>query len=325
MVLTNACRIAPTAYRDTLLPTAPTILQPSAYPAIAPLQWSYQLNQSSRAHSADLATTIGCAFQHDSCNGTSWSARIASYYPAAYSLGENIAAGYSDPLSTVNGWLLDPWNTGLPAADNSGNDGHRRNIMSPMFTQLGCGYGSGTNQYGRYWTQDFGTPQATAPVCSPLTGGSHIFQTAAVSFLATYYDNAAPQSASVVISGIASPMTVYLGTAARGTYRLTSLMGTSCRSYHFEFRNAAGVLQRFPARGELRTTGEGGCTEDYVAAPTPPACRVDIDGSGAVSVQDIFSFLNLWFAGNAGANFNTTGGITVQDIFDFLSAWFTGC
>jgi hypothetical protein len=41
-------------------------------------------------------------------------------------------------------------------------------------------------------------------------------------------------------------------------------------------------------------------------------------------VQDIFDFLNAWFAGSVAADFNG-GGLAVQDIFDFLSAWFAGC
>jgi hypothetical protein len=42
-------------------------------------------------------------------------------------------------------------------------------------------------------------------------------------------------------------------------------------------------------------------------------------------VQDIFDFLNGWFAGAAAADFNRDGVIAVQDIFDFLNAWFAGC
>ena len=49
---------------------------------------------------------------------------------------------------------------------------------------------------------------------------------------------------------------------------------------------------------------------------------VDADGNMAVNVQDIFAFLNLWFAGDARADFNATQGLTVQDIFDYLAAWF---
>ncbi|HVU64946.1 MAG TPA: M1 family aminopeptidase [Phycisphaerales bacterium] len=55
-----------------------------------------------------------------------------------------------------------------------------------------------------------------------------------------------------------------------------------------------------------------------------PACAVDFNHSGTVEVQDIFDFLNGWFAGDPAADFSG-GGISVQDIFDFLNAWFAGC
>jgi hypothetical protein len=41
-------------------------------------------------------------------------------------------------------------------------------------------------------------------------------------------------------------------------------------------------------------------------------------------VQDIFDFLNAWFAGSPSADYNG-GGLSVQDIFDYLNAWFAGC
>ncbi len=54
-------------------------------------------------------------------------------------------------------------------------------------------------------------------------------------------------------------------------------------------------------------------------------CTADTNHSGALEVQDIFDFLNLWFAGDCRADFNGVGGLAVQDIFDFLNAWFQGC
>ncbi|MBY0311102.1 MAG: hypothetical protein K2W85_03440 [Phycisphaerales bacterium] len=56
-----------------------------------------------------------------------------------------------------------------------------------------------------------------------------------------------------------------------------------------------------------------------------PACPADFDGMGGVTVQDIFGFLNAWFASDPRADFDGTGGVTVQDIFAFLNAWFAGC
>jgi hypothetical protein len=56
---------------------------------------------------------------------------------------------------------------------------------------------------------------------------------------------------------------------------------------------------------------------------TTPCCRADFNGGG-LAVQDIFDYLNAWFAGSASADFNG-GGLAVQDIFDYLNAWFAGC
>jgi len=58
---------------------------------------------------------------------------------------------------------------------------------------------------------------------------------------------------------------------------------------------------------------------------TIAGCPADFNGSGAVSVQDIFDFLGAYFASDPRADFNTSGTISVQDIFDFLSAYFAGC
>lgn len=65
----------------------------------------------------------------------------------------------------------------------------------------------------------------------------------------------------------------------------------------------------------------------YVGAQTlpPGGCEVDFDNSGIADVPDVFSFLSLWFAGNAAANFDGQNGVDVPDIFAFLAAWFAGC
>jgi hypothetical protein len=54
-------------------------------------------------------------------------------------------------------------------------------------------------------------------------------------------------------------------------------------------------------------------------------CHADYNGTGGVAVQDIFDFLNDWFAGVPRADFNGVDGLTVQDIFDFLNVWFGPC
>ncbi len=43
-----------------------------------------------------------------------------------------------------------------------------------------------------------------------------------------------------------------------------------------------------------------------------------------MDINDIFQFLNAWFAGSPSSDFNG-GGVDINDIFDYLNAWFVGC
>ncbi len=63
----------------------------------------------------------------------------------------------------------------------------------------------------------------------------------------------------------------------------------------------------------------------FASPPLPPPCRGDFNGSGAVTVQDLFDFLAAYFASSPTADINGASGVTVQDIFDFLALWFQGC
>lgn len=50
--------------------------------------------------------------------------------------------------------------------------------------------------------------------------------------------------------------------------------------------------------------------------------RADVNRSGAVTVQDIFDYLEMYFGGSPAADFNFSGSPGVQDLFDFLMAYF---
>ncbi|HVH03077.1 MAG TPA: CAP domain-containing protein [Amaricoccus sp.] len=68
------------------------------------------------------------------------------YQWSAY--GENIAAGYETPEAVVAAWMDSP--------------GHRGNILSPAFEEIGIGYcylgdDGGDAPFHHYWTQEFGT------------------------------------------------------------------------------------------------------------------------------------------------------------------------
>ncbi|HMN40444.1 MAG TPA: GC-type dockerin domain-anchored protein [Phycisphaerales bacterium] len=77
--------------------------------------------------------------------------------------------------------------------------------------------------------------------------------------------------------------------------------------------------------GDFLPTACDPCT-GFTFFPTDQcACGpADFNASGGLEVQDIFDFLNAWFAGDPAADFNG-GGLGVSDIFDFLNAWFAGC
>ncbi len=58
---------------------------------------------------------------------------------------------------------------------------------------------------------------------------------------------------------------------------------------------------------------------------TISSCPGDWNADGQVGVQDIFDFLNEWFAGMPRGSPNPLGGATLVDIFNFLNAWFQAC
>lgn len=256
LVITNACRMAPVEFRDAYLPTYPNILQPSSYPAVQPLYWNHQLNQSSRAHAADMASTP--CFQHDSCDGTAWFTRIRSYYTKNVALAENIASGFPDAMAVIRALIADGG-----AADNSSGDGHRRNIMNGNLREMGNGYAVVGS---RYYVQDFG---GGAPeFVSPVAVGSHMFLgDGQITFWAGFHDvtGMSPQGAVLIIDGRGFDLSLVLGQTSSGTYEIKLPLGSACRNYFFQFVDGAGVVWRYPESGLLVTTEESGCSEEFVA------------------------------------------------------------
>ncbi|KAK9716837.1 hypothetical protein K7432_006625 [Basidiobolus ranarum] len=65
--------------------------------------------------------------------------------------GENVASGYSTIQQVMKGWM--------------NSDGHRKNILNARFTHMGSGF----NNNGDYWTQDFAlvdNPESTGTMTS---------------------------------------------------------------------------------------------------------------------------------------------------------------
>jgi uncharacterized protein YkwD len=110
------------------------------------------LARAAEAHSIDMGQQN--YFSHTSLDGTQFSRRITNAGYEWNTCGENIAAGYSTPEAVVNAWML--------------SSGHRANILSRTFCDIGVGYAYISGSYYRnYWTQDFGRKRDVW-ACSPI-------------------------------------------------------------------------------------------------------------------------------------------------------------
>src|SRR5262249_36156507 len=115
---------------------------------LAPLSLSATLNA---AGAAKLKSDVACGdFSHTPC-GQPFEKVFATYVQgaASYRIGENIAGGTGScgaPRQTRNGWLH--------------STGHRENILTASFAELGIGYLPGQSFLGysgaTLWSQEFG-------------------------------------------------------------------------------------------------------------------------------------------------------------------------
>lgn len=79
--------------------------------------------------------------------------------------------------------------------------------------------------------------------------------------------------------------------------------------------------------GSFTTAGSGAAARSSVGIARwgVPACPADVNGDQVVTVQDVFEFIDLWFAHDASADIDLSGDINVQDVFVYLNLWFEGC
>lgn len=104
-------------------------------PPTVSVTWNDQLATAALNHSNDMYSNN--YFSHTGITGSTAGDRIAAagYIWRAY--GENIAKGYSTEQAVMDGWLK--------------SEGHCRNIMSPLFKEMGVA------RVGTYWSQEFGS------------------------------------------------------------------------------------------------------------------------------------------------------------------------
>jgi uncharacterized protein YkwD len=100
------------------------------------------LMQVAEAHSQDMAARD--YFGHTSPEGVAPCQRMTAAGYQWWACGENIGAGYPSAQLVLMAWL--------------NSSGHRANILSTAFTDIGVGYVP-NGYYGHYWTTDFGAPR----------------------------------------------------------------------------------------------------------------------------------------------------------------------
>jgi uncharacterized protein YkwD len=121
-----------------------------------PLSWNDRLANAAYEHSYDMANSD--TFSHegsgtetdetaqtlDKEEGSTFRERIEhNGYRFWKWIGENIAAGYSDPDTVVAAWIASPH--------------HCSNLMNPDFTEVGMArVDKAGSHYRSYWSQEFG-------------------------------------------------------------------------------------------------------------------------------------------------------------------------
>lgn len=137
---------------------------------LPPLKSSPLLDSSSETHSTNMANRDFFAHCDVDTKKKPWDRMTDVGYNWNYA-GENIAVGYSTPTSVMNGWM--------------NSSGHRANILSINYREIGVGYVYQSNDQGNirqdtngdcnadgrvvgpyysYWTQNFGRRSNVYPV-----------------------------------------------------------------------------------------------------------------------------------------------------------------
>ncbi len=221
------------------------------------LWWNQGLGDASRYHSTDM--DVQGYFDHDSIDGTPWDQRIYSYYDG-FTIGENIATGYSNASAVVfDGWMC--------------SAGHRSNIMSTLFNELGTGVSS------TYYTQDFGSG---SPPNRGIAMGLHLPERpgATVDLAVVIEAPGDPDALYVVFDGDRHDLTHVFGSSDLGVWAVELAPAEGCHEYYFVLEIEVGgqpYSETFPEDGSY---GWGSCVFD-----DPEAAWIDnqipLPGSGA--------------------------------------------
>lgn len=110
---------------------------------LKPLKENWELSRVARYKSIDMRDKG--YFSHTSPTYGSPFDMMKNFGISYSTAGENIAMGQKTPADVMKGWM--------------NSEGHRANILSPNFTEIGVGYAV-NSKGGTYWTQMFMKPRS---------------------------------------------------------------------------------------------------------------------------------------------------------------------
>lgn len=113
---------------------------------LGPIKGNARLDRSAQAHAEDMLARG--FFAHKSPSGTTVRERSTAAGYAWRTIGENIAFGQTSVSEVMETWMDSP--------------GHRKNILTRDFTELGIGLALGRGKDGKFqvlWVQNFGAPR----------------------------------------------------------------------------------------------------------------------------------------------------------------------
>jgi hypothetical protein len=53
----------------------------------------------------------------------------------------------------------------------------------------------------------------------------------------------------------------------------------------------------------------------------PEPLKADFNQNGSVEIEDLFSYMSVWFTGKKQADFNGDGLVNLTDLMDFINVW----
>jgi len=244
---TNLVRVDPMAWGSEYACSTSSFTS-SERTAKAPLLFHDGLTEIAQLHSEDMARYN--FMDHDSSDGTSFSQRVWPYYNGS-TIGENVAWGYANNAAAVwDGWMC--------------SAGHRSNIMSAGFSDLGCGV------EGVYYTQDFGGGASRPHQAVAMGVHTPERPSGQVTFLATFDDDA-PAWFGVETDTDCIELERYVGSDSQGGWRVQTPAGSGCVPYRFLWVTRGGDEQALPSTGAYQYGGgcelwvddePGGCSDD---------------------------------------------------------------